>query len=91
MFSLMRVLARTLALVVVMLPLTARAEAPLRLYVDADFTHAPDVGNAIALGLRAALHEVGNQLAGHDVEVVPHDHRSSPKRSFATLTSCSSL
>lgn len=61
------------------------AEETLRFYVDADYSVTGDVAEAIDLGVRTALHQRGNRLAGITFEVVPMDHRGSPRRSFANM------
>lgn len=57
----------------------------LRIYIDADFSVASSVGDAIELGLRSVLAESDNVVAGHQVDVVPLDHRGNPRRSNANF------
>ncbi|MEP1538714.1 MAG: ABC transporter substrate-binding protein [Paracoccaceae bacterium] len=61
-----------------------RAE-PLKIYVDADYTISTAAAEAIELGVNTALDEVGFQLGGLDVVVVPKDHRGNVKRSKRTM------
>lgn len=57
----------------------------LRLYLDADFTVTQEAAGSILDGITTALAELGGEIAGHPVEIVPTDHRSSPKRSARTI------
>lgn len=57
------------------------AQETIRLYIDADRTGAKASGIAIEQGIRVALDEVNNQLAGRDVELVIRDHHGSSVRS----------
>lgn len=60
-----------------------RAEEPaLRLYIDADYSIAKRGAEAIELGIRTGLAAAGGRLAGHEVEIVPLNHRANAKRSF---------
>ncbi len=59
--------------------------APLDIYIDADFSKSKSSSSAIELGVRTALEEVGYQLGGMDVRVLPKDHRGNVKRSRKTL------
>lgn len=54
----------------------------LRLYLDADFTHGPMVGQTIALGIRAALvhHGVADRF-----DLIVMDHRGNARRSADTI------
>ncbi len=61
------------------------AGAPLRIYIDADRSGARASGLAIEQGVRTALSEAGDRLAGHPVEIVLKDHRGSTRRSTAHL------
>ncbi|MEP3848334.1 MAG: ABC transporter substrate-binding protein [Paracoccaceae bacterium] len=61
-----------------------RAE-PLKIYVDADYSISSAAAEAIELGINTALDEVGFQLGGLDVVVVPKDHRGNVKRSKRTM------
>ena len=63
----------------------AAASEPLRVYIDADFSIASSVGVAIELGLRSALAQVGDTVAGHPIVIVPMDHKANPRRSRANL------
>lgn len=70
--------------------LPSQADTPdgLNIYIDADFSQEPYVGEAIELGLKTALAETGGQIAGLPVSVRRLDHRTSPRRSkrnFATF------
>lgn len=57
------------------------AQDKIRLYIDADRTGARASGVAIEQGIRVALDEVDNQLAGRNVELVIRDHHGSSVRS----------
>lgn len=58
------------------------ASDALRLYVDADFTHTPAVGDGIVLGVRTAL---ALYDPGGRIELVVVDHRANARRSLRTL------
>lgn len=58
---------------------------PLELYIDADYSINTDSAEAIELGVRTALDEVGYRLGGEEVSVVPMDHRGNVKRSRRTM------
>lgn len=58
-----------------------KAQTPIHLYIDADRTGARASGIAIEQGVRVALDEVDNQLAGRDVELIIRDHHGSSVRS----------
>lgn len=69
-------------------PSQANITDGLNIYIDADFSLEPKVGEAIELGLMTALAEAGDQIAGLPVSVRRLDHRTSPRRSkrnFATF------
>ncbi|WED20777.1 ABC transporter substrate-binding protein [Vibrio sp. JC009] len=57
------------------------ASEPIHIYVDADRTAARTSGVAIERGIRVALDEVGNQIAGRPVKVLTRDHHGSAVRS----------
>lgn len=57
----------------------------LKFYVDGDFTNTTVSTGAVLSGIEAALDGIGHEIAGHPIEVVPKDHRSSPKRSAHTM------
>ncbi|ODS23398.1 hypothetical protein AB835_08920 [Candidatus Endobugula sertula] len=57
------------------------AAEPIHLYIDADRTGAQASGIAIEQGIRVALDEVGNQIAGRPVKVMIRDHHGSSVRS----------
>lgn len=61
----------------------ARTAQPdsLNVYIDADFSVAPIVGEAIELGLLTALAEVDGRVAGLPVTVQRMDHRTNSRRS----------
>lgn len=63
----------------------AQDAAPLRIYLDADFSVHKAAGVAIEQGILTALDEVNNQLGGHRVELVRKDHRGSTPRSLHHL------
>ncbi|KMW57152.1 Branched-chain amino acid ABC transporter, amino acid-binding protein [Candidatus Rhodobacter oscarellae] len=62
----------------------AQAE-PLELFVDADYSINHSAAGAIELGFRTALAEVGHRVGGHDLVLVPMDHRGNVKRSKRNL------
>lgn len=62
-------------------PSITAQQQPLRIYLDADQTNSASSGQAIALGIRAALSEVDWQLGGQTVELVIKDHHGSTPRS----------
>ena len=63
----------------------ASDDPPLKLYIDADFSITRDAAEAIVLGLEAAL-SIADEGSDHlNIEIVPHDHRGSPRRSHATM------
>ena len=53
----------------------------VRIYLDADRTGTRASGISIEQGIRTALSEVDNKLAGRDVELVIKDHRGNTRRS----------
>lgn len=55
------------------------------MYLDADMTGARASGVSIERGIRTALDEAGNQMAGRDVELVVLDHRGNTARSLSNL------
>ncbi len=55
-------------------------EKILRIYLDADRTHAIKSGLSIEQGVRAAFNEIGYQLAGYRVELVVKDHHANSRR-----------
>ena len=61
--------------------LTASADEPLRIYLDADQTLTREAGLSIQLGMQSALDELGGTLGGHPVEIVVRDHRGNSRRS----------
>ncbi|MEO0990841.1 MAG: ABC transporter substrate-binding protein [Pseudomonadota bacterium] len=63
----------------------ARADAPLQLIIDADFSVARAGAEAIELGIRSALSEVEYRAGDVDLEVVRMDHRGNAKRSVSHL------
>jgi len=70
------------------LPSQADLADGMNIYIDADFSQEPHVGEAIELGLNSALAETGGRIAGLPVSVRRLDHRTSPRRSkrnFATF------
>ena len=73
-----------LATVLASSPFLAGAET-LELYIDADYSINTDAAVSIELGVRTALDQAGNRLAGTDVAVVPMDHQGSAKRSLRTM------
>jgi branched-chain amino acid transport system substrate-binding protein len=63
----------------------AHASQPLELHIDADFSVNAAAAEAIALGMRAALHTVGNEIAGRPVVVIERDHVGNVRRAHATM------
>ena len=57
----------------------------VRIYLDADRTGTKASGISIEQGIRTALSEVNNKLAGRDVELVIRDHRGNSRRSKGHL------
>lgn len=57
----------------------------LKIYVSADRTGTKESGIAIEQGIRTALSEVDNKIAGRSVELVLLDHRGSTPRAKAHL------
>lgn len=53
----------------------------IRVYLDADRTGTRQSGISIERGIRTALSEVDNKIAGHEVELVIKDHRGNTRRS----------
>lgn len=68
----------------ILLPHPTRAEG-LKVYIDADFSISVSVARAVELGLKTALAQGGNMLAGQPVTVVSLDHRGNPRRSQANI------
>ncbi len=62
-------------------PLAHGDATELRLLLDADRQGHLESAEAIELGVRTALAERGNRVAGYDISVVPLDHRGNVKRS----------
>ncbi len=58
---------------------------PLHIYLDLDMSRSKASGISIVRGVRTALDEVGNKLAGHPVELIVLDHRGSNGRSLENL------
>jgi len=63
------------------LSLNINAADFIHLYLDADQTGAKASGIAIEQGIRTALHEVDNKLAGKEVRLIIRDHHGSSVRS----------
>jgi branched-chain amino acid transport system substrate-binding protein len=57
----------------------------LELHIDADFSVNAAAAQAISLGVRAALHTVGDQIAGRPVIVVERDHSGNVRRAHAAM------
>lgn len=84
----MRALAFVVSSVLAFLALPsdrAQASQPLELHVDADFSVDAAAAEAIALGIRAALHTVGNEIAGRPAVVIERDHVGNVRRSYAIM------
>jgi branched-chain amino acid transport system substrate-binding protein len=58
----------------------------VKLYIDADFSNAASSSIAIEQGIRTALDEVHNKVAGHRVTVTRKNHRGNSRRSLENLT-----
>lgn len=58
---------------------------PVRIYLDADRTGSAASSVSIEQGIRTALDEVGNQLAGRPVELIIKDHHGNSLRSKKNL------
>lgn len=83
-----RATALRVVLLVFLLQPGARAETGdnvVRLYLDADRTHLRESARAIEWGVRVALHEVHDTVAGYRVELVCLDHRGNSARSRFNL------
>jgi branched-chain amino acid transport system substrate-binding protein len=63
----------------------AENDEPVRIYLDVDRPGILASSVAIERGIRTALDEVGNQLAGRPVELVLKDHRGNTLRSKSNL------
>ena len=63
----------------------ACAQNTIHIYIDADRTNAKSSGIAIERGIRVALDEVNNQIAGHSVKLIIRDHHGSAVRSKGHL------
>ncbi len=57
----------------------------VEIYIDAEYTISSDAAEAIELGIRTALSQQNNRLAGEAVTVIPIDHRGNVKRSRRTM------
>ncbi|SDY59115.1 ABC transporter substrate-binding protein [Citreimonas salinaria] len=58
-----------------------------RVYLDADFTHAPAVAQGIEAGILAALDHHG---AAGDITILTQDHRGNSRRSLDTMRTAAS-
>ncbi|WP_298835798.1 ABC transporter substrate-binding protein [uncultured Roseobacter sp.] len=58
---------------------------PVRLYIDADFSHGAQAAEAIELGVRTALREVGGRVGDLSLDVMLFNNRANAKRSLQTL------
>ncbi len=65
--------------------LAATSGATISIYLDADMTGANASGVSIERGIRTALSQVDNKLAGYSVEIRILDHRGNSARSLANL------
>ncbi len=74
-----RILIALLALFVA--PTSSAQADELRVYIDADFSNTVSAAEAIELGLKTAMAEAENRVAGLPVSVLRLDHRGSPRRS----------
>ena len=57
----------------------------LDIYIDADFTVAWQAAQSIEHGISAALASRNFRVAGHQLRIVPVDHRGSARRSIENL------
>ena len=76
----MPVLKLSLALLVLLAAWPASAET-LRIYIDGDYSVAPEGSDAIELGVRTALDELSYRVGDYEIELVPLDSRLNTKRS----------
>ncbi|MEG3638231.1 ABC transporter substrate-binding protein [Magnetococcus sp. PR-3] len=58
----------------------AQDKTPYRIYIDADWSGSIPSSQAIEWGIRTALAEENNQLAGHPIEIVRVNHRGNTRR-----------
>ena len=58
----------------------------IKLYIDADFSNAISSSVAIEQGMRTALDEVNNTIAGYQVIVTRKNHHGNSRRSLENLT-----
>ncbi len=63
----------------------AAVAAPIKIYIDADFSLHKTSAISIERGIKTALDEVGNELGNRPVEIVRKDHRGSTPRSTRNL------
>lgn len=63
----------------------AASATPLELHIDADYSISTEAAQSIELGVKTALAEVENTVAGSKFIVVPKDHRGNVKRSHRTM------
>lgn len=63
----------------------AAPSMPIHLYLDADVTGSASSTQAIERGIRTALAENGNMLAGRPVELIVLNHRGNSRRSLVNL------
>ncbi|MBT3235330.1 MAG: ABC transporter substrate-binding protein [Bdellovibrionales bacterium] len=62
-----------------------KSSSHLRIYLDADLTGSKESGRSIEYGIRTALAEVGNVIAGRSVQLVILDHKGNSSRSRSNL------
>ena len=58
---------------------------PLNIYIDADYSVASHTAQAIEQGFTAALSTHEFQVAGHELQIVPVDHRANARRSIENI------
>jgi branched-chain amino acid transport system substrate-binding protein len=80
----MTIVTRTALLSVFFLLLSAEAlsnDKKIDIYLDADYANHESSASAIMMGFNTALDEVGHQIQGYTVEIVPKNHSGNSIRS----------
>ena len=77
---------RSLAcLIIIFFSTSSFSEKTWNIYIDADYSNSYKSSFSIELGLRTALQENQNMIAGRKVKVIPLDHRANSRRSLKNL------
>ncbi len=63
----------------------AEQKPELRLYLDADLTGAASSSLAIEQGIRTALSEIDNMVAGHRIVLIKKNHHGNSRRSLDNI------